>query len=168
MKMSEKEKLAQSIINSLKLQKKTIATAESCTGGKVAAALTDIAGSSACFAYGFITYSNEAKQKILQVNVDLFKSFTAVSSEVAIAMVMGALKMSESDLAVSVTGVAGPSQPDCDHPAGLVYIAVGSTERITCQRFLFTGARYAIRSQSVLEALKMIAEFINQESIQQA
>ncbi len=165
--MSEIEKLAQSIIHSLKTQNKTIATAESCTGGKVAAVLTDVPGSSLSFAYGFVTYSDEAKQKVLQVPADLLSDYTAVSNQVAIAMVTCALGVSGSDFAVSVTGVAGPSQPDNDHPVGLVYIAVGSAERITCQRFLLTGDRHAIRSESVLEALKMIEEFINQEPIQQ-
>ena len=103
-----------------------IATAESCTGGLVAAALTDIAGSSDVVDRGFVTYSNEAKQAMLGVPAATLKRHGAVSAETAAAMAAGALKNSQADLAVAITGIAGPGGGSKEKPVGLVYFAAAS------------------------------------------
>jgi nicotinamide-nucleotide amidase len=113
--------LAEEVLSKARAQGLKIATAESCTGGLVAGALTAIAGSSDVFERGFVTYSNAAKSELLGVAPDLVKAHGAVSREVAIAMAMGVLGHSSADLAVSVTGVAGPGGGSAQKPVGLVY-----------------------------------------------
>ena len=136
-----------------------IATAESCTGGMIAAAITDIAGSSDVFERGFVTYSNEAKTELIGVPADLIAHHGAVSVHVAREMAVGALKRSKADVAVAVTGVAGPGGGSDAKPVGLVYLAVarrGSDPLI--ERHQFHGDRAAIRRATVERALEMLAE----------
>jgi nicotinamide-nucleotide amidase len=137
-----------------------VATAESCTGGLVAAALTDIAGSSAVFERGFVTYSNEAKRELLGVPLALIERHGAVSAEVARAMAAGALAASRADLAVSVTGVAGPSGGTSEKPVGLVFFAFARRGKATCtERRVFSGGgRAYIRAKSVETALAMLLQ----------
>ena len=138
-----------------------IATAESCTGGMIAAALTDIGGSSDVFERGFVTYSNEAKTELIGVPTDLIAHHGAVSVHVAREMALGALKRSRADVAVAVTGIAGPGGGSEAKPVGLVYLAVarkGSDPAI--ERHLFHGDRAAIRQATVERALEMLAEAI--------
>jgi nicotinamide-nucleotide amidase len=104
-----------------------LVTAESCTGGMVAAAITDIAGSSQVFERGFVTYSNESKTELLGVTPWMLQTYGAVSPEVAKAMAEGALKNSKADLAVSITGIAGPGGGTTDKPVGLVYLSLLSS-----------------------------------------
>jgi nicotinamide-nucleotide amidase len=131
-----------------------IAAAESCTGGMIAAAITDIAGSSDVFDRGFVTYSNEAKTELIGVSSELIAHHGAVSVHVAREMAAGALKHSKADVAVAVTGVAGPGGGSEAKPVGLVYLAVarrGADPAI--ERHQFHGDRAAIRQATVERAL---------------
>jgi len=136
-----------------------LATAESCTGGLVAGLLTEIAGSSDVVERGFVVYSNEAKTELLGVPADLIRRHGAVSPGVAAAMAEGAIRQSRADVAVAITGVAGPGGGSPEKPVGLVYLAVerrgigGKVER--CQ---FSGDRSAVRRASVERALAMLTE----------
>ena len=133
-----------------------LATAESCTGGLIAATLTAIAGSSDVLERGFVTYSNEAKAELLGVPAALLAEHGAVSAPVARAMAAGALAHSPADVALSVTGVAGPGGGSAEKPVGLVFI--GAARRgglVRVQRCQFPGGRAAVREASVAEALRM-------------
>jgi nicotinamide-nucleotide amidase len=139
-----------------------IATAESCTGGLIVGALTEIAGSSAVVDRGFVTYSNEAKIEMLGVAAHLIDEVGAVSAEVAIAMAEGAIAGSEADIAVAVTGVAGPGGGSPDKPVGLVHFAAmrrGQPVRHAEHRFGDVG-RSQIRLAAVREALVMMMRLI--------
>lgn len=136
-----------------------LATAESCTGGMVAAALTDIAGSSDVVERGFVTYSNEAKQELLGVPGDMLAKHGAVSLQVARAMAEGALAHSHADVAVSVTGIAGPGGATAGKPVGLVYFGLarkGAETRV--ERHNFTGDRAAVRRSATETAIELLGE----------
>jgi len=140
----------------------TVATAESCTGGLIVGALTEVAGSSAVVDRGFVTYSNEAKTEMLGVAADLIDRVGAVSAEVAVAMVEGAIARSSADIAVAVTGVAGPGGGSPDKPVGLVHFAAmrrGQPARHAEHRFGDVG-RSQIRLATVREALAMMMRLI--------
>jgi nicotinamide-nucleotide amidase len=130
------------------------ATAESCTGGLIAGAITDVSGSSGWFERGFVTYSNEAKIELLGVRPEILSRFGAVSEETARAMVAGALERSRADLAVAVTGVAGPTGGTPEKPVGLVWLAWGvrggAVEAVSRR---FPGNRAAVREATVAVAL---------------
>lgn len=152
--------LSRSLLDLCRMRKFKIATAESCTGGLVAAALTEVPGSSDVVDRGFVTYSNEAKHAMLSVETAKLETFGAVSKEVAIAMAFGALEHADVDLAVAITGIAGPGGSTPGKPVGLVHFAVAARDgRITHheQRFGAIG-RSSVRHQSVIEALKMLIE----------
>jgi nicotinamide-nucleotide amidase len=135
-----------------------LATAESCTGGLVAAALTDIAGSSDVVECGFVVYSNEAKQAMLSVPLATLKRHGAVSGETAAAMATGALKQSRADLSVAITGVAGPGGGSKDKPVGLVYFAAADRSgRLLARRRLFGKiGRRRVRERSVVQAIELL------------
>ncbi len=135
-----------------------IATAESCTGGLVAAALTEIAGSSDVVDRGFVTYSNEAKAELLGVPLATLKRYGAVSSQTAKAMAAGALKNSRADLAVSITGIAGPGGGTKQKPVGLVHFAAAKRggRSIVRKRLYGDIGRGRVRQLSVLQALEML------------
>jgi nicotinamide-nucleotide amidase len=135
-----------------------IATAESCTGGLVAAALTAIAGSSDVVDCGFVTYSNEAKQNMLGVPAAVLKRHGAVSGETAAAMADGALKNSQADLSVAITGIAGPGGGSKGKPVGLVYFAAASRDGRHLARSRHYGkiGRRRVRERSVTEALALL------------
>jgi len=134
-----------------------IATAESCTGGLVAAALTAIAGSSDVVERGFVTYSNEAKAELLGVPADLIARFGAVSEEVARAMAEGAVARAPVDLAVSVTGVAGPGGGSAAKPVGLVHFGLARRgARTLHERHVLPGDRAGVRYRSVAIALRLL------------
>jgi nicotinamide-nucleotide amidase len=136
----------------------TIVTAESCTGGMIAASLTDIAGSSAVVERGFVTYSNDAKHESIGVDRALIEAHGAVSEAVAAAMAAGALKNSRADAAVSVTGIAGPGGGTAAKPVGLVFI--GGARRggraPLVERHVFDGDRAAVRRAAVLAAFEVL------------
>ena len=143
-----------------------LATAESCTGGLVAAALTAIAGSSDVFECSFVTYSNGAKQKLLGVTTATLRRYGAVSGETAIAMAKGALKRSSADCAVSITGIAGPSGGSEKKPVGLVHFAAASRDgKLLERRRLFGNiGRERVRELSALEALALLTRLAQQKS----
>ncbi len=149
---------AERVLVACRTRKLKVVTAESCTGGLVAAALTAIAGSSDVVERGFVTYANEAKREMLGVSWDALLGHGAVSEPVARAMAAGALARSQADLAVSVTGVAGPGGGSEDKPVGLVHLAAVRTgHEPIAERHVFPGDRDAIRRTSVLTALAMLA-----------
>jgi nicotinamide-nucleotide amidase len=137
-----------------------VATAESCTGGLVAGALTDIAGSSDVLDRGFVTYSNEAKQQMLGVPADTLKVHGAVSRQTAEAMARGALGKANADLVVAITGIAGPGGGGADKPVGLVHFAAASRSGKLTHKNMRSGdvGRVAVRHKSVLQALAMLKE----------
>lgn len=139
-----------------------VATAESCTGGLVAGALTDIAGSSDVVDRGFVTYSDEAKQQMLGVAAATLRDFGAVSRETADAMARGALGKAEADIVVAITGIAGPGGGSADKPVGLVHFAAASRDGALAHREMRYGdiGRAEVREKSVLEALAMLKEMI--------
>jgi nicotinamide-nucleotide amidase len=136
-----------------------VATAESCTGGLVAAALTEIAGSSDVVDCGFVTYSNNAKRALLGVPAKTLECYGAVSAETAVAMAAGALKHSQADLAVSITGIAGPGGGSKQKPVGLVHFAAASRDgkRIARKRLYGNIGRRRVRQRSVDQALALLS-----------
>jgi nicotinamide-nucleotide amidase len=135
-----------------------VATAESCTGGLVAAALTEIAGASDVVECGFVTYSDAAKQAMLGVPAAMLKRHGAVSGETAAAMAAGALKNSQADLSVAITGIAGPGGGSKEKPVGLVHFAAASRDGRRLQRRRLYGniGRRRVRQRSVAEALELL------------
>ena len=155
--------LAVSVLDLCRAAKLKLATAESCTGGLVAASLTDIAGSSDVVERGFVTYSNEAKMQLLGVPEALIAAHGAVSPHVARAMAEGALTHAPVDLAVSITGIAGPGGGSERKPVGLVYFGLarrGREPRI--ERHVFPGDRIAIRWAATECALELLREGAHQ------
>jgi nicotinamide-nucleotide amidase len=157
--------LAQKVISVYTAQKLKLVTAESCTGGLIAGALTDISGSSAVVERGFVTYSNDAKMEVLGVDSLALEQFGAVSSEVAAQMARGALEFSHADVAVSVTGIAGPDGGSAEKPVGLVYFGLatrgGTVMHYKCN---FAGDRENVRIQAVSEALKLLLMIVEADS----
>jgi nicotinamide-nucleotide amidase len=131
-----------------------LCTAESCTGGLIAAACTDRAGSSLWFERGFVSYSNAAKSQLLGVPAELIARHGAVSQEVARAMARGALSHSQAQLAVAVTGVAGPGGGSVDKPVGTVWLAWALGAQVHAERQHFGGDRAAVRQATVIHALQ--------------
>jgi nicotinamide-nucleotide amidase len=152
--------LIQKLFKLLDQRKFKIVTAESCTGGMIAAALTDKAGSSAYFERGFVTYSNEAKMEQLDVNPVTLQAFGAVSEQTARLMARGAMAHSLADIAVSVTGIAGPGGGTEDKPVGLVYIGVCNHTNAVVHKHVFGGDRTAIRQQTVEAALNHVIDYL--------
>jgi nicotinamide-nucleotide amidase len=152
------------LLDALRAQKKRIVTAESCTGGLIAALLTEIPGSSDVVERGFVTYSNEAKREMLGVPVDLITAHGAASEPVARAMAEGALAHSRADIAVSVTGVAGPGGGTASKPVGLVHLGLAWRGAPTQHRELRLGniGRSAVRLQSVEAALALLGQALDQ------
>ncbi|MFA5592101.1 MAG: nicotinamide-nucleotide amidohydrolase family protein [Micavibrio sp.] len=133
--------------------------AESCTGGMIAAAVTDRAGSSALFERGFVTYSNESKIEALGVSSSTIETHGAVSEETAAEMAAGALKHSHADIAVSVTGIAGPGGGSDEKPVGLVYIGIALQNRnSSIFKHIFSGDRASIRQQTLEQALQHLID----------
>jgi nicotinamide-nucleotide amidase len=148
---------ARALLAAFRRAKLTLAAAESCTGGMVAGVLTEIAGSSAVVERGFVTYSNHAKNELLGVPMALIGAKGAVSREVALAMTRGALKNSRAQVAVSVTGIAGPGGARPGKPVGLVHFAAQRRGRKPIHvRHVFKGNRAAVRAAAVSEALRLL------------
>ena len=156
----ETQAAAIALLDLCKAKKLTLATAESCTGGLVAGALTDIAGSSAVVDRGFVTYTNEAKQEMLGVPADTLKQHGAVSRETAEAMASGVLARAPVDFAVSITGIAGPGGGSVAKPVGLVHFTAAARggRLIARERRYGDIGRAEVRRRSVLEALAMLTE----------
>ena len=138
-----------------------LSTAESCTGGGVAQAVTEIAGSSGWFDCGFVVYSNASKTAMLDISAALIAQQGAVSEEVAAAMVEGALANSNANVALSTTGIAGPGGAVPGKPVGTVCFGWGSGASVRTERLVFSGDRQAVREQSVVHALQGLLRFLN-------
>ncbi|MDO4697015.1 MAG: nicotinamide-nucleotide amidohydrolase family protein [Neisseria sp.] len=134
------------------------ACAESCTGGLLAAAFTELPGSSAWFDMGWVTYSNEAKEKLLGVRAETLRDYGAVSGETVREMALGALVAAKADFAVSISGIAGPGGGSDDKPVGTVWFGVADKRKISAHRRQFDGSRNEIREQAVRYALYLLAD----------
>lgn len=137
-----------------------LATAESCTGGLIAATCTDLAGSSVWFERGFVTYSNAAKTEMLGVAADLIERHGAVSEAVVRAMAQGALQHSHAQVAIAVTGVAGPSGGSADKPVGTVWFGWATPTGLTSEQQLFSGSREQVRAATVRHALQRLLDLL--------
>ncbi len=163
--MSDDQELidrATSLIDLLRSKGLKLATAESCTGGLIAGAVTEVAGSSDVFDRGFVTYSNEAKTEMLGVPAALIATHGAVSPQVAREMAEGALRHSRADIAVAVTGVAGPGGGTAAKPVGLVYVCTAQREGTPAIAELRLGdiGRASVRRATILKALEMVAGLV--------
>jgi nicotinamide-nucleotide amidase len=158
--MSDHHQIAEKILQSFQHSELKIATAESCTGGMVSAALTSVPGSSAVFDRGFVTYSNEAKRDQLHVSPDTLAEFGAVSEQTAIEMAVGALRASAANIAISITGVAGPDGGSREKPVGLVYFGLAWGNPLDCEtkvyKQVFPGTRAEIREAALSFALGLL------------
>jgi nicotinamide-nucleotide amidase len=156
--------VARALLARLRSRRLKVAAAESCTGGLVVATLTEIPGSSDVVERGFITYSNPAKQQMLGVPASTLAKFGAVSRETALAMAEGALKRSQADISVAITGIAGPAGGSRQKPVGLVHIAAAARQHPPLHREFRFGriGRAEVRKRSVLEAFAMIRALANQ------
>ena len=158
------EKAANTLVAALLSAGKTVAAAESCTGGWLAKAITDIAGSSGCFAYGIVSYSNEAKEALLDVDPDTLRDHGAVSEATVREMAAGVLDLSGADIAVAISGIAGPDGGTPDKPAGTVWFSWASRSpggvSVDAALHRLHGDREAVRRQSVVLALDGVRERI--------
>ena len=139
---------------------KTIAVAESCTGGLLANLLTNIPGSSQYFLLGIVAYSNQSKASILRVPTQLLKHRGAVSKPVAQFMAQGAMKIASSDYGIGITGIAGPTGKTTLKPTGTVFISITKKNKVTTQRFRFYGNRLAVKRKAVLKAMSMLKKLL--------
>ena len=136
----------------------TVATAESCTGGLVAHAITEIPGSSACFRGGFVTYADDVKRDQLGVPQGLLDAHGAVSAQVARAMAEGARSRLDASVAVAITGIAGPAGGNAEKPVGLTYLGVADDAGVDVRRHLWTGDRSSNKRDSAIAALELLLE----------
>lgn len=150
------KRLCEQVLNALK--GKTLATAESCTGGGIGAAITAVSGSSAVYKGGIISYQNAIKRDLLGVSDADLKKFGPVSSTVAEQMAIGALNALQADVAVSVTGLAGPGGDEFGNPVGTVYIGYADSNCVFSRHFLFEDDRESVRIQAVENALRILLE----------
>ena len=139
----------------------TIACAESCTGGLLTSCLTDVAGSSAYVKGSVVSYTNEVKHGVLGVSQKLLDTVGAVSSEVAAEMAEGVRRVIDSDIGVSVTGLAGPGGGTAEKPVGLVFIGISDSSGTNVIKCIFKGSRVEVKQQAAQRALQLIAEYIN-------
>lgn len=149
------ETLEQWLVKELTKRHASITTAESCTGGLVSAAIVNVGGASEVFGQSFVTYSNEAKKNLLGVKEETLESVGAVSRETAEQMAYGAAKAADAEVALSVTGIAGPDGGTPEKPVGLVYIGCYCFGKITVERHIFKGDRQTVRDASVQAALTL-------------
>lgn len=150
------EEMAVYLLDKLKKNGKTLATAESCTGGGIGHALTAVPGSSAAYCGGVISYTNAVKAGVLGVPQNILETYGAVSSETACHMAVGVRKVIGADYGVSVTGIAGPDGDGSGKPVGLVYIGVSSVYKTEVHQYVFSGDRASVRLQAVNAALEQV------------
>jgi nicotinamide-nucleotide amidase len=155
------DELAARVGRALQDKELLLATAESCTGGGVSQAITEIAGSTGWFDCGFVTYSNASKTELLEVPAALIAQFGSVSEEVAAAMAQGALANSNAHIAVSTTGIAGPTGAVPGKPVGTVCFGWANGDTVHTERLVFSGDRRAVREQTVVHALQGLLRFID-------
>lgn len=158
-------KLEEKVVKLLRDRNLVLSCAESCTGGLIAKRITDVSGSSAVFNCGIVSYSNEIKEKVLNVKSETLKEFGAVSEQTVREMVKGVLTISGADIAVSVSGIAGPNSDNTDKPVGLIYLAVSDGEKTVVKKLnnqFTTDVRNSNRISASDEALKMILKMIGE------
>ena len=156
----EKITLEMSVVNLLEKNELTISTAESCTGGLLAGRLINVPGVSDVYKEGFITYTNKAKRKTLGVNKSTLKKYGAVSEQTAKEMAVGAALAADTDISISVTGIAGPDGGTNEKPVGLVYVGVCIKDIVHVEEFRFSGDRANVREQTVISALGLLRKCI--------
>ena len=149
-------RVAENLVELLKARGLVCATAESCTGGGVGSAITSVPGSSAVFAGGVISYSNEVKRDVLGVSAEALERYGAVSPQVAEQMADGARRLLKTDLAVSLTGIAGPDGGSDEKPVGLVWFGLSTRDGTRTEKAIFRGDRAQVRAQAVVHALGML------------
>jgi len=150
--------LTREIAQLLKSQNKTIAVAESCTGGLASKMLTDIPGSSQYFVMGIVAYSNAAKTKLLSIPKSLLTKYGAVSKPVAQKLASNIRKLAKTDFGIGVTGITGPAGGTKEKPVGTIYIAIDCACCSNCKKFQFKGSRLLIRKKASTEALKLLKQ----------
>ena len=158
-------KLEEKVVKLLRERNLVLSCAESCTGGLIAKRITDVSGSSAVFNCGIVSYSNEIKEKVLNVKSETLKEFGAVSEQTVREMVKGVLTISGADIAVSVSGIAGPNSDNTDKPVGLIYLAVSDGEKTVVKKLnnQFTAdVRNSNRISASDEALNLILKMIGE------
>ena len=152
--------VAEKLVELYKSSGKTCATAESCTGGGIGAAITSVAGSSEVFLGGVISYANEVKRDVLGVAAQVLDEHGAVSSETAAQMAEGARRLTKADVAVAVTGIAGPGGGSAEKPVGLVWFGLATANGVRTEKAIFPGDREKVRSATVTHALGMLTTAI--------
>lgn len=160
--MDNLNELATQVGQALQKKRWFLATAESCTGGGIAQAITDIPGSSDWFDCGFVTYSNTSKSELLDISPALIAQHGSVSEEIAAAMAEGAVSVSDAHVAISTTGIAGPSGAVPGKPVGTVCFGWSHGEAAHTERLVFSGDRSAVREQAVAHALKGLLRYLEQ------
>lgn len=155
---------AKNLGDALKCRHWTVTTAESCTGGGLAYAITEVSGSSQWFAQSVVTYANSAKQNLLKVSPTTLDSHGAVSEETVMEMLAGARELALADVAIAVSGIAGPDGGTEDKPVGSVWIGCSTEHRIDTQLFLFAGGRDQVRMEAIRQALKMALKMVTTEA----
>ena len=153
-------KLSALLAQRLNERKQFITTAESCTGGLIATTLTDRAGSSSWFERAFVAYSNEAKIEMLGVRSETLHTYGAVSEPVVLEMAQGAILHSRAQIAISVSGIAGPSGGNADKPVGTVWFGFATDESLSARQRIFSGDRVAVREQSLCYALSHLLQLL--------
>jgi len=148
------------LIEQLKAKKLTISTAESCTGGLIAKFITDVPGSSDVFIGGVVSYSNEMKMKWLGVHPETLLNYGAVSEQTVREMLDGIMRVTGSDIAVAVSGIAGPTGGTPEKPVGTVFVGAAFHEQKVIRKYFFRGDREAVRMKSAIEAAEMIQYFL--------
>ena len=156
--MSQFQYEAELLVQALSAKGATLSTAESCTGGLIAKLITDVPGSSAALVGGVISYTNEIKEKLLGVPASTLEKYGAVSEPVAQAMAEGARVRLQADIAVSVTGLAGPGGDEYGNPVGTVFIGYADAQKSYAKEFHFVGDREEVRNQTTIAALQMVLE----------
>ena len=152
--------VAESLVALYRASGRTCATAESCTGGGIGAAITGVPGSSEVFLGGIVSYANEVKRDVLGVRAETLATVGAVSSETAAQMAEGARRLTKADVAVSVTGVAGPGGGSAEKPVGLVWFGLATAGGVRTEKALFPGGREQVRAAAVTHALGMLVTSI--------
>ena len=155
------DKILTKIHNKLLSQGKTIAVAESCTGGLLCGQLTKNPGASGYFLLGVVAYNNNFKEKILRVPAKLISRYGAVSGQVAISMAENIRKKTKADLGISITGVAGPAGATANKPVGTVFICLSTRNKRSCRAFSFQGNRQDIRKKTIQEALRLLCAHLS-------
>ena len=156
-----RDKILIKIHNRLLRQGKTIAVAESCTGGLLSGELTKNPGASGYFLLGVVAYSNTSKEKILQIPTKLISKYGAVSRQIAISMANNIRKKSKADLGIGITGIAGPAGSTVNKPVGTVFICLSVKNHNTCRAFSFRGNRQSIRNKATQKALRLLCAHLS-------